>query len=275
MSASLVLITGATGHLGFRVLRTALEAGYPVRAAVRSEQKATILKNKPVLQVTSGVQNLSFVTVPDFLVPGAFDEAVKGTKYIIHVASPLASKVPQDAEDFDRIVVQPAVQGTLGVFESTRKSGSIRRIVVTSSTAAIAPMSAFTSSGDQALSADNRVPEPEGPFENSMMAYIASKVAALNRAEAWIEATKPSFDVIHIHPSFIFGRDDTATSTEDFMTGTNSIPLNIVLGKTNDLWPNNWNDVADTAKIHVLSLDEKIPGNQSFFASTNGLDGTS
>ena len=69
MTDALVLITGATGHLGFKVLRTALEAGYHVRAAVRSEQKATLLKSNKVLKATSGFSNLSFIVIPDFLAP--------------------------------------------------------------------------------------------------------------------------------------------------------------------------------------------------------------
>lgn len=273
MSDILVLITGATGHLGFRVLRFALEAGYHVRAAVRSEQKAGILKSNSVLQATPGVSNLSFVIIPDFLVPGAFDEAAKDTKYIIHVASPLVTNLPKEGDDLDRHFIQPAVQGTLGVFESARKVGSVRRIVVTSSAVAVLPIAAFAGGDGKTYSADTRVPEIEPPFDNGTVAYVASKVAALNRAEAWIKAEQPSFDIVHIHPSFIFGRDDLADSTEYFQTGTNRVPLNIALGKTADPLPNNWTDVNDTAKMHVLSLDPKIPGNQSFLASSNGQDG--
>jgi uncharacterized protein YbjT (DUF2867 family) len=58
MSDDLVLITGATGHLGFKVLRTALEAGYRVRAAVRSEQKTTLLKSNEILKATPGFSDL-------------------------------------------------------------------------------------------------------------------------------------------------------------------------------------------------------------------------
>jgi nucleoside-diphosphate-sugar epimerase len=272
MANDLVLITGATGHLGFRVLRSALEAGYHVRAAVRSEQKAAILKSNPVLKATPGVSNLSFVVVPDFLVPGAFDEAVKDAKYIIHVASPIVTKLPE-GDDFDAHFVQPAVQGTLGVFESAKKSATVTRIVVTSSVVAVLPLSAFAGSDGQTYSAESRLPEIQPPFDNGVVGYVASKIAALNRAEDWVRKEKPSFDVIHIHPSYIFGRDDLADSTEYFQTGTNRVPLNIALGVTTDPLPNTWNDVNDTAKIHVLSLDPKVPGNQSFLASSNGQDG--
>lgn len=272
MASNLVLITGATGHLGFCVLRSALQHGYQVRAAVRSEGKAATLKSNPVLQATLGFSNLSFVVIPDFISPEAFDGAAQEVKYIIHVASPLADSLPEGA-DMEAHFVQPAVQSTLSIFESARKSGTVRRIVVTSSVLSIVPIAAFMAPDGLTYDAENRLPELEPPFPNSEFGYVASKIAALNRAEAWIEVEKPSFDVIHIHPSFIFGRDDLTTSTAAFQKGTNRLPLNIALGKTAEPLPNSWNYVKNTAELHVLSLDSKVPGNQSFIASTNGQDG--
>lgn len=190
MSDSLVLVTGATGHLGFKVLRTALEAGYHVRVAVRSEQKATLLKSNNVLKATPGFSNLSFIVVPDFLAPDAFDEATKDIKYIIHVASPIVTKFPGN-NDYDAHFVQPAVQGTLGVFESARKARAVTRIVVTSSAVAILPLLAMTQSDGNSYSADNRLSDIPPPFDNIRVAYVASKIAALNRAETWLANEKP------------------------------------------------------------------------------------
>jgi len=273
MADALVLITGATGHLGFKVLRTALEAGYHVRAAVRSEQKATTLKSNHVLQTTPDFSNLSFIVVPDFLAPGAFDEAAKNTKYIIHVASPIVTKLPE-SNDYDAHFVQPAVQGTLGVFESARKARTVRRIVVTSSVVAVLPLTAMSASSDLSYNADNRLPEIPPPFANGRVAYIASKIAALNRAEAWIAEEKPPFDVIHIHPSYNFGRDDLPDGTAYFQTGTNRFLLNTALGVESEARPNTWNDAGDTARMHVIALDGgKVAGNQSFLASSSGQDG--
>ncbi|GAB7336473.1 hypothetical protein MBLNU13_g09760t1 [Cladosporium sp. NU13] len=273
MADDLFLITGATGHLGFKVLRAALEAGCHVRAAVRSEQKATRLKSNHILKPTSGFSNLSFIIVPDFLAPGAFDEATKNIKYIIHVASPIITKLPE-SDDYDAHFVQPAVQGTLGVLESARKASSVTRIIVNSSAVAILPLAAMAQSDGKSYNADNRLPEIPPPFSDIRVAYVASKIAAVNRAEAWIAEQKPSFDVIHIHPSFIFSRDDFATSTADFQTGTNRLPLNIALGMESEPQPNTWNDVGDTARMHVMALDEaKVAGNQSYLSSTSGQDG--
>ncbi|KAK3617495.1 hypothetical protein LTR56_025258 [Elasticomyces elasticus] len=60
MSGDLVLITGATGHLGFRTLRFALEHGYNVRADVRSEAKADKIKSNSVLKAMNKEAQLSF-----------------------------------------------------------------------------------------------------------------------------------------------------------------------------------------------------------------------
>lgn len=248
MTDKLVVVTGATGHLGFKVLRTALEAGYHVRAAVRSEQKAILLKSNHVLHTTPGFSNLSFIIVLDFLAPNAFDEAAKDTKYVIHVASPIVTK-PPSSNDYDAHFVQPAVQGTLGIFKSARKATTGARIVVTSSAVAISPLTAMSQSDGLSYNADNRLPEIPTPFPNGRVAYVASKIAALNCAEAWIAEQNPSFDAVHIHLSYIFGRDDLATSTADFQTGTNRIPLNIALGLESEAIPNTWNGFLSSSAV--------------------------
>ena len=68
---------------------------------------------------------------------------------------------------------------------------------------------------DGVITAEDRLSTPSGPYSMGLHAYWASKVSALNRAEAWMKEQTPSFDVIHIHPSYIEGRNDTVTSVED------------------------------------------------------------
>lgn len=270
MARDLVLITGATGFLGFRVLIKTLEQGYQVRAAVRNEAKATIVSSNATLKALNRSSQLSFVTVPDFLASGAFDEAIQGVKYVIHVASPIPMSAPADA-DFDKFFIQPAVQGTLGLFESAQKTPSVKRIVVTSSVVANTGREGLDK-GVGTINAESRPPFDHGPYENGSHAYAASKVAALIRAEEWVKKTKPAFDVIHIHPSYIFGADYLYESTKDFMSGTNSIPLAVPTGHASAerSIAMSFNHVADTARVHVLALDPKVPGNQSFLVTNSG-----
>lgn len=116
--------------IGFRVLTLLLEAGYKVRAAVRNQAGFDkISKLKPVAPYAS---ELTSVIVPDITVAGAYDEAVKGVEYIVHIASPLASNAPPGI-DYESYLIQPAIQGTVGILESAAKTTGIKRIVITGS----------------------------------------------------------------------------------------------------------------------------------------------
>ena len=87
MSKQLILITGASGHLGFRTLVKALEAGYRTRIALRKLGQADKIKKARSIQPFS--EDIEFTEVPDLTAPGAYDEAVTGVTYVIHVAAPL------------------------------------------------------------------------------------------------------------------------------------------------------------------------------------------
>ena len=108
-SSELVFITGATGHVGFKVLQDVLQAGYRARLAVRSEAKEQTILGNPTFKALNAADRVEFVIVPDLTVPGAYDEAVKGVDYAIHIASPLMGGHTTD-EDYKEHLIKPAVQ---------------------------------------------------------------------------------------------------------------------------------------------------------------------
>ena len=61
ISTGKVLITGTNGFIGAWTLKTFLDAGFSVRAAIRSEGKATHIKK----QFSSFSDKLEFVFVPN------------------------------------------------------------------------------------------------------------------------------------------------------------------------------------------------------------------
>lgn len=75
---------------------------------------------------------LELVTVPDIVAPGAYADAVKGVSSIIHVASPYHFNVSKNEE-----LLVPAREGTLNVLRSAAKEASVKRVVITSSFAAM------------------------------------------------------------------------------------------------------------------------------------------
>ncbi|OAL04207.1 NAD dependent epimerase/dehydratase [Phaeosphaeriaceae sp. SRC1lsM3a] len=275
MSTPQVLLTGGTGHIGFRTLREALEQGYTVRAVVRSSEKAESIRNNPALKHITGLDSkLSFVVIPDLLAPDAFDEPLNGIEYIIHIASPLIGTVSGDLEEG---FVKPAVQGTLSVLNSAKKVGGVKKVVITSSAVAIVPTGVLVGlqKGDKIYTADDRANDIPAPFANDRVAYVASKIAALKAAEAWVEKEKPDFELIHIHPSYVGGRNDQTRSLGDFVYGTNGYFLSTVLGQSStEPRLATYVHVDDVAKAHVGSLSPSITGNQSFILSNAGGEAT-
>lgn len=117
--------------MGIWILKTLLDQGFSVKAAVRNESKATYLRNK----FSDQASQLEFVIVEDFLAPNAFDEAVKGVSGIIHNASPVVLSPDPQLDPND--LIKPAVGGTLAVLNSALKSPTLQRVVITSSTGAV------------------------------------------------------------------------------------------------------------------------------------------
>lgn len=67
-------------------------------------------------------------------VEGAYDEVVQGTEIIVHMASPLPSSTTADNEQG---LLLPARNGVINMLKSASKAPSVKRIVVTSSSASV------------------------------------------------------------------------------------------------------------------------------------------
>lgn len=178
------------------------QQNYHVCIVVRSDDKKQNLLDDINL---AGIEKAEFAIVPDLLAPGALDSAAAGADYIIHLASPipLHGYIPPECQ-YDELIV-PAVNATLRALEAAQKSGTVKRMVVTSSAVAIVlPVMLFpsddTPSGHIA-SGDDRVPELEAPFANPFVAYTASRVAALNTSDKFMAEQAPAFDIVNIYPS--------------------------------------------------------------------------
>ncbi|GFP57553.1 ketoreductase CTB6 [Trichoderma asperellum] len=248
MANDLVLLTGATGFIGFRTLILLLEAGYKVRAAVRNAIGSEKIKAiKPIAQYESQIE---YIIVPDITISGAYDDAVKGVKYVVHMASPFASPDLQESE-FESNYIQPAIKGSTGILDSAATVQGIERIVITGSYLSIA---GFAVAGtDAAVDETHRSAVTVGPYPNWLAAYAASKALAFEATKEWMAKHKPSFDLITIEPVFVLGRDDTATKPDDLFRGPNV-------------------HVDDVALMHVRSLDPAIPGNEDYLSNSHSLE---
>ncbi|KIW84854.1 hypothetical protein Z517_00242 [Fonsecaea pedrosoi CBS 271.37] len=267
MSKELILITGGSGHIGFRTVVIALESGYRVRLALRSRGRfdairSALARHHARLEASLAPGQLSFVIVPDMTVPGAYDEAVNGVSKVIHIASSITTGGKLTEKEYHDFFIKPATRGTMGMLEAAAKAGTVKRVVITASVVAVVPFKVFavTGGGDQVFDSEGRVSLDNGPYGSELQAYCASKVATYNGTLEWLGKAKPSFDVVHLCPTYVMGRDDLQTSAADMITGTNALLLSLALGKR---WegpkPGATVHNDDVAKLHVQALSPDIP----------------
>ena len=258
----LVLITGATGYIGFRTLIETLKAGYHVRAATRNE--GGIHKIKAARSTQPYLSQLEFVVVPDILKEDAYYAAVKDVDFVIHLASPTGKTIASE-ESYNEKVIQPAVQGTMNMIKAASNySPTTKRIVITASMVSIIEWSEMFMETGHTFNEQSRTEFVSGPYGGLFPAYGASKVAALNATEEYIRTQKPHFDINHIGPAFVIGKNELASNRAEVLAGTNGAALGHVVGSDSGPTPSTSVSVDDVAKMHVLALDPRIPGGQFF-----------
>ena len=125
-----VLLTGVSGWIAKHVAIELLNSGYEVLGTVRN--KDLIEQTKQTLTSQNApLEKLSFVEL-DLLSDDGWNEAAKGCKYIMHVASPFPLKTSRNRES----LVPAAKDGTLRVLNAGVNAG-VDRIVLTSSIVAM------------------------------------------------------------------------------------------------------------------------------------------
>ncbi|XP_061170792.1 uncharacterized protein LOC133180267 [Saccostrea echinata] len=129
--STLVLVTGAGGFIATHIVKQLQEEGYRVRGTLRSlEDEERIKKLKELCP--DAKHELELVEA-DLTKPESWEPAVKDVKYVIHVASPFPAQSPKEESE----LIQPAVEGTQAVLKACVAAKSVKRVVLTSSCAAV------------------------------------------------------------------------------------------------------------------------------------------
>lgn len=244
MSKKVVLVTGGTGYLGSWVVKKLLANGYSVRVAVRNLRNS---KKYIHLMQLENSGNLNFFEA-DLLSEGSFDNAAEGADAIIHMASPFILSV----RDAQKDLIKPAVMGTRNVLSSATKSSTVKKVVLTSSIAAVY--------GDNADLKDLGVDEFTEEYFNFSSSvkhqpYSYSKVMA--EKEAWRAFNEQSkWTLVVINPTLVMGPSLTGESSSESL----KIMSNLIGGKYRMGVPFlqfGFVDVRDVATAHVLALEKE------------------
>ena len=190
MTTAPVLVTGATGFIASRIVEQLLAAGYLVRGTVRSLKKPRDVDRLRTLPFAA--ERLELVEA-DLTHLGSFDTPAAGCGAVIHTASPYALTVNDPLTD----LIGPALNGTRNVLAACAKTSTVKRVVLTSSMAAVTdePDSArtLTEADWNAKSSLSRNP------------YYYSKTLAERAAWEFVAQEKPGFDLVAINPFMVIG----------------------------------------------------------------------
>ncbi|WP_407180203.1 SDR family oxidoreductase [Bradyrhizobium sp. STM 3562] len=252
---STVLVTGGSGFVGVHTILRALEAGHTVRTTVRRPERESDVRAmlRQGFIDNGGVEppdRLSFFTA-DLTGDVGWREAAEGCDYVLHVASPLLTYVPEDEND----LIMPAREGTLRVLRAAREA-SVKRVVLTSSAAAIA----------------YGHPSRETPFDETDWTnleavdgqpYAKSKTLAERAAWEFVAREGGALELSVVNPTAIFGpvlgRDFSGSIDiiKALLDGAMPLTPRIYFGLV---------DVRDVAELHLRAMTSPAAKGERFIA---------
>jgi nucleoside-diphosphate-sugar epimerase len=190
-----IMITGANGYVGSWTVKELLENGYTVRACVRDKNNAE--KTRHLRGLSDGTTGILELWEADLLKEGSFDDAAKGCDAVFHMASPFTLRF----KDAQKDLIDPALQGTKNVLDAASRSGTVRKVILTSSIVAVY--------GDNLDMKEKGLSEfTEADFNTSSnlshQPYAYSKVLA--EKEAWkIAEAQNQWKLVVMNPAFVMG----------------------------------------------------------------------
>ncbi|TNE54771.1 MAG: NAD-dependent epimerase/dehydratase family protein [Bacteroidetes bacterium] len=190
-----VLVTGANGYVASWLVKRLLDEGLTVHAAVRNpnnDQKIGHLKEA----AANSKGQIKFFAA-DLLTPGSYQEAMEGCELVFHTASPFKTDVKNPQKE----LIEPAEQGTENVLKSAKEVSSVKRVVVTSSCAAI-----YTDAIDTVRAPGGQLTEEVWNTTASLEYQPYSYSKTLAEKKAWeIAKSQDRWDLVTINPCLILG----------------------------------------------------------------------
>ncbi|XP_054798780.1 phenylacetaldehyde reductase-like isoform X2 [Prosopis cineraria] len=191
-----VCVTGASGFIASWLVKLLLLCGYSVRATVRDLNDWS--KTEHLLKLEGAKERLNLIKA-NLLEEGSFDSAVEGCHGVFHTASPVVYGV----KDPQTELIDPAVKGTLNVLKSCSKTSSTKRVVLTSSMAAVLCNGKTLSPEviiDETWFSDPDICKGYGEHWSG---YLLSKTLA--EKAAWKFTKENNIDMVVLNPAMVIG----------------------------------------------------------------------
>ena len=265
-----VAVTGASGYIGAHTVIALMKRGYEVRACITDISNPA--KSEFLTLMNDQYPGTLSVHEANLSDEGSYDDAFADCSAVLHVGTAMG----YGGVNNPRQVYDGAINGTRNVINAIKNSGSVRRLVYTSSFAAIghpAPSGYIYTEKDWA--SDNRDKDPnwntENLIEKGEVGYAMAKVECEHMVNRLAEEDG-RFDAISVCPIVVLG---PLLSTVHELVGSWQWHLGRMLaGKTcRRGWQALWNcvDVRDVGESQVLIIESKLtkPGSRYQLSATD------
>ena len=228
----MLLITGASGHLGANLVRRLLDDGHSVRALLRPGSNNAALDGLNVERVYGDLRDIPSVTA-----------AVRGCDRIHHCAAMVSTTPGNEREIFDCNVI-----GTRNLLRAALDAGVVR-VVISGSLSAVGD--------DPSRPSDESI--PFYPFEK-MPPYSHTKAAAEHEC---LKAVAEGLDVVIATSCAIIGPNDFKPSR------MGKLLVDFASGKLRAYIPGGFTFVAarDMVEGHILAMDKGRAGQKYIFST--------
>ncbi|AAC33209.1 putative cinnamyl-alcohol dehydrogenase [Arabidopsis thaliana] len=234
-----VCVTGASGYIASWIVKLLLLRGYTVNATVRDPKDKK--KTEHLLALDGAKERLKLFKA-DLLEESSFDQAIDGCDAVFHTASPVLFTVTDPQTE----LIDPALKGTINVLNTCKQVSSVKRVILTSSTAAV--LSRQPPIGPNDLVDETFFSDPSLCRETKNW-YSLSKILAENAA--WQFAKDNGIDMVVLNPGFICG---------PLLQPTLNMSVELIVDFINGKNPFNkryyrFSDVRDVALVHIKALE--------------------
>ncbi|KAJ0237687.1 hypothetical protein HA466_0246200 [Hirschfeldia incana] len=236
---NVVCVTGASGYIASWIVKLLLLRGYTVRATVRNPKDTA--KTEHLLALEGAKERLKLFKA-DLLEECSFEQAIEDCDAVFHTASPVKFIVTDPQTE----LIDPALKGTINVLNTCKKTSSVKRVIVTSSTAAVLVRQPPLGPND--MVDETFFSDPSVCMESKLW-YQLSKTLAEN--VAWQFAKDNGMDMVVINPGYVIG---------PLLQPTLNLSVEVVVDIVNGKNPSNCRyyrfvDVRDVALAHVKALE--------------------